>query len=117
MDFSGPKLVRTKKNGKNVYECADRHDCDQYRAAQTQMASSSSEEDDSVDPTQDFQMEEDDTREAILRQEYRDWLALNGKALFALEVSKFLAKERKSHSVKPAISRTRGIVSPLANAE
>lgn len=64
------------------------------------MDTSTSDEDSSVEATQEITsaMEEDDCKEKIFRQECLDWLALNGKALLALEVSKFLAKERKSNA-------------------
>jgi len=72
---------------------------------------------DSISTTEELSMEEDSFKEAIFREEVTQWLALNGKALFALETSRFLAKERKSHSVKPTVSRTRGNVTPLEIGE
>jgi len=75
------------------------------------------DEDDSLSTTDELSMEEDSFKEAIFREEVAQWLALNGKALFALETSRFLAKERKSHSVKPTLSRTRGNVTPLEIGE
>jgi len=72
---------------------------------------------DSISTTEELSMEEDSFKEAIFREEVAQWLALNGKALFALETSRFLAKERKSHSVKPTVSRTRGNVTPLEIGE
>lgn len=64
---------------------------------------------DSVSTTEEFSMEEDDWGEKVFREECKSWLALNGKALFALEVSRFLAKERKNSTpTKPSVPRTGG---------
>jgi len=73
----------------------------------------------SASTTEEYAMEEDglddSTREQIFRQEVSDWLALNGKALFALESSKFLTKQNKSvHAVKPVLARTGAMVTPLS---
>lgn len=72
------------------------------------------EEDSSVSTTEEFSMEEDNMLEAVFRDECKEWLALNGKALFALEVSRFLAKERKSHDVKPKLAKSGRHVSPIS---
>lgn len=82
-----------------------------------------SDDDSDTTTTEDWGMEEDtspeqlgdDLKEALFRQEVRDWLSLNGKALFGLESSKFLTKQRKSsHAVKPIMARTGAMVTPLS---
>lgn len=82
---------------------------------QTQVDPIEIEDDDSLSTTDELSMEEDNFKEAVFREEVQTWLALNGKALFALEVSRFLAKQHKQqqHAVKPVLSRTRGTVTPL----
>lgn len=75
------------------------------------------EEDSSLDTTEEQSMEDDNCHEEILRDECKTWLALHGKALYSLELSKHLAKEKKSHNVKPVLSRNRGVVSPMAIGE
>jgi len=81
-----------------------------------------SEDDSDTSTTEEFQMEEDpqqemgdDLKEALFRQEVRDWLSLNGKALFGLESSKFLTKQAKQkHAVRPIMARTGSMVTPLS---
>jgi len=82
-----------------------------------------SEDDSDTSTTEEFQMEEDpqpemgdDLKEALFRQEVRDWLSLNGKALFGLESSKFLTKQHKlkQHAVRPTMSRDGRMVTPLS---
>lgn len=109
MNFKTPRRIGTLSNGKNLYEVPE----GTQREAKvltdrrggknlSQEDSSSTDEDSSVEATQEITMgvEEDDDKEKIFRQECLDWLALNGKALFALEVSKFLVKERKLNATK-----------------
>jgi len=93
MNFKAPRRISTNKDGKNIYKGVN----------EDEMDTSSSDEYSSVEATQEIaaEVEEDDSKEKIFRQECLDWLALNGKALLALEVSKFLAKERKSTVGKP----------------
>lgn len=107
MNFKQPRRIGTLKNGKNIYEgdaeakvLTDRRGG--KNLSQDEMDTSSSDESSSMDATQQYitEVEKDDSQEKIFRQECLDWLALNGKALLALETSKFLAKERKS-SAKP----------------
>lgn len=102
MNFKQPRRIGTLKNGKNIYEGTEEARVLTDRRggknlSQDEMDTSSSDEDSSLEATQQYptEVEKDDSQEKIFRQECLDWLALNGKALFALEVSKFLAKERK----------------------
>lgn len=92
MNFKQPRRIATNKDGKNIYRGVN----------EDEMDTSTSDEDSSLEATQEVtvQVDEEDSKEKIFRQECLDWLALNGKALLALEVSKFLAKERKS-TAKP----------------
>jgi len=93
MNFKAPRRISTNKDGKNIYKGVN----------EDEMDTSSSDEDSSVEATQELtnEMDQEDSKEKIFRQECLDWLALNGKALLALETSKFLAKERKSTAAKP----------------
>lgn len=45
-------------------------------------------------------MDEDDYTEAAVRDEIQQWLSKHGKALFALESSKFLSAEKRRESIK-----------------
>lgn len=92
MSFKPPRRVSTiDKNGKTSFRGPPIE-------AEDEMDTSSSDESSSLDATQQYtpEVEKDDGQEKVFRQECLDWLALNGKALLALEVSKFLAKERKN---------------------
>jgi len=105
MNFKQPRRIATTKNGKNIYEGdAEAKVLSDRRGGKnlSQEDTISTDEDSSVEATQEITMgvEEDDDKEKIFRQECLDWLALNGKALLALEVSKFLAKERKAAAPK-----------------
>jgi len=106
MNFKQPRRIGTLANGKNLYELTEGSEkvLTDRRGGKnlSKEDSSTSDEDSSVEATQEITMgvEEDDDKEKIFRQECLDWLALNGKALLALEVSKFLAKERKANSSK-----------------
>jgi len=77
------------------------------RKVNAKEESISIDESDSVSTTEEFSVEEDDTMfEAVFREQCKIWLDLNGKALFALEVSRFLAKERKNNNSKtPLVPR------------
>lgn len=51
---------------------------------------------DSIETTEEYSMEEGPIiNEELAREEMQRWLDLHGKALFSLEASKFLAKERR----------------------
>lgn len=77
-------------------------------------------EDSDTSATEEFAMEEDGSEsldefdEQIFREECRNWLALNGKALFALETSRYLVKQSKQHGVKPVLARSGKHVDPLS---
>lgn len=45
-------------------------------------------------------LSEDELMESCIRSEIQDWLSKHGKALFALECTKFLANERKRETAK-----------------
>lgn len=75
--------------------------------------------------TEDYAMEEslDEFDEEVFREECREWLAINAKPLFSLELSKHLAKQAsrdkqlRKHAVKPILSRDGRMVSPLSIRE
>jgi len=63
----------------------------------------------------------DEFDEGLFRDECRQWLAINAKPLFSLELSKHLAKQSTQrsgkHAVKPILSRDGRMVSPLSIRE
>lgn len=95
MDFKVPRRTSpTSKNAKSQSIPV------KDSSTETEEDSSSSDQDTNMEATQDLGMALDDAREAVFRSEATEWLALNGKALFALEVSRLLAKERKAGALK-----------------
>jgi len=75
--------------------------------------------------TEEYAMEtsEDEFDEGIFREECRQWLAINAKPLFSLELSKHLAKQSARDkryaktTVKPILSRDGRMVTPLSVRE
>lgn len=62
------------------------------------VSDASDQSDDSTAPTQD--MEEQDLIQTAMADATEQWLSRHGKALFALECSKFLAAEKKREANK-----------------